>query len=178
MTDSDWPASDGSGFGRPLHQWVWAAIDAEAASQRARQAFGRALAAGDALDVTFGDDQEGVHLLGNGWSSPEPWGTWSSSHRAEILLPAGAAGRSIVIRGHVYAPTGKVRLECAIDGQVQRHVVDADVDVAIALALPAEMGHGPDTVTLDLPDAVSPSSFGASSDGRLLGFGISHLRIE
>ena len=137
-----------------------------------------ALAAGDALDVTFGDDQEGVHLLGNGWSSPEPWGTWSSSHRAEILLPAGAAGRSIVIRGHVYAPTGKVRLECAIDGQVQRHVVDADVDVAIALALPAEMGHGPDTVTLELPDAVSPSSFGASSDGRLLGFGISHLRIE
>jgi hypothetical protein len=64
------------------------------------------------------------------------------------------------------------------DAHQQRRTGRFDGDVSITLVVPAEGGHGTPTVTLGLPDAVSPASIGTSLDDRVLGFGITRLRIE
>ncbi|WP_186443172.1 sulfatase-like hydrolase/transferase [Desulfobotulus alkaliphilus] len=124
---------------------------------------------------------EGILL--EGWSGPEPHGTWSERKKVRIRIPA-ETDETLKIRMQLapYTCGGTLESQRIIlrEGQniLRKWFVDKKEEYIFTTA---GMKPGPEKeiiLELELPDAVSPSACGSGKDGRLLGVNISKLCIE
>ena len=75
-----------TGFERPVHRWVRGAI---AAVQSAPATLGTLVETpSPSAELSFGLNSPSVWILGHGWWTPEPWGTWTHAELAELKLPS------------------------------------------------------------------------------------------
>ena len=128
----------------------------------------------------FRFEDEGIDLLGVGWSSPETWGTWSDGPRAALRLPVGAKrgkwkanitfrtfgkeGREVTV--YVTTSTAPERSEWLIPAnrivQEELSVESDSSDVILYFAFPG---------------LTSPRELGISDDSRYLGVGLISLEL-
>ena len=123
---------------------------------------------------------EAVHPaeLGDGWSSPEPHGTWTKARSAWLTID-GKGARAFVLMFNIVSigPSAddSQRVEVAVDGRVIRstRVHTGVFTVRIDGAKPGQ----PTRVELRLPDAAYPPAYKGKDDPRLLGIGVSQIRV-
>jgi hypothetical protein len=136
------------------------------------------------VEIEFRTGGHGHEFMVAGWSHPEIEYAWAIGKRAFLRLPGGGANCdcSLKFRAGPMIQHGTVNF--------QRLCVDVNgVNVANLIGrqpayyevlVPAEAlrGRAQIDITLRMPDAASPSRFGASRDRRELGFWLSTLRLE
>lgn len=139
--------------------------------------------------VLFGRNASGAVKLLEGWSDRESWGVWTNGARAGLQIdteldsePGGAAdygiqlyGRAFVTPGH---PMQRIRFE--IDGVLFQEVDATTEQPTFSILIPSTFFDSKKSITIEIitPDAISPSSLGLSSDGRVLGYGLQSVTIE
>jgi hypothetical protein len=134
-----------------------------------------------------------IAWLGEGWSTPEPWGVWSDGELASIAVlletPVDAsAGAEIHLEGHLFLPPGgePPDILVSVNGGPAKHprarrtgeADGAEVTLSLPVHLPAASGRYALEVNLHIRNPMSPSDAGMSEDVRRLGFGLHRLRIE
>jgi glycosyltransferase involved in cell wall biosynthesis len=124
-------------------------------------------------------------VLGDGWSRPEAWGTWTDGHRARLWLPLPAHDGAWQVRfvGRGYLGAGQARavprIIVAKDDRVLLDWVLRDDTPIPAFELP---GHGDadggTELQVDAPMAMSPLALGLGGDDhRLLALGLERVEI-
>lgn len=116
-----------------------------------------------------------------GLSGQENWGRWSDGHKVVLEIPVNMEWRGVElnIEGAPFLPPGimRQRMLFSVHG-VKLKEVTASSASEIVVYLNREMfDNGYVSLTIDLPDAVSPSKFG-STDPRVLGFGFHSLQVR
>lgn len=132
--------------------------------------------------ATFGFGRFAAAMLGNGWSQPEEWGTWTDGERAEasLRLPDGLQGGvNLSLDIQAYVPPGhdpqRVQVRAG-DALVGEWVVGAPT--TIELSVPgSSVVDSSVALTLELPDAIAPADAGVSTDPRRLGVGLRSIRL-
>ncbi|SCK31673.1 hypothetical protein VAR608DRAFT_2731 [Variovorax sp. HW608] len=127
--------------------------------------------------------------LGEGWSTPEPWGVWSQGELASVIVllesQAGAlAASEIQLTGQLFTPQGHLpELLVSIDGgpawrpEVRRTAEDEGA-VTLSVPWPKASDRSVLVVNLHIRNPISPLDAGMSEDSRRLGFGLRRLGIE
>ncbi len=142
---------------------------------------------GETLDFAAGGNAG--PMLGVGWSDAAPQGTWSVGQDAEIRL---ALARPIVGDALMHlsgapllaaarpAATVEVLVNGRPVGSLEYHLGEAEEERAIRIPAAALEQTAPAavSVTLRVPDAISPKALGLSDDPRPLGFLARRLRLE
>ncbi len=138
---------------------------------------------GNGSVIDFGSGGAGVGWLGDGWSTPEPWGVWSIGHSAHIRIAS---------RDLIGAEDLKLRLTAigfvgpSHPRQVVRMAVNAKPGTTIEFRYPDATSQtieiaigsggvgatGAVDVAFDMPDAVSPRALGRGGDDRTLAIGL------
>jgi hypothetical protein len=138
--------------------------------------------------LQFASGSEGARFLGEGWSSPEPWGVWSDGSDASILLWLGRE------------PESDIRLQLGANGFVSEKCPEQKIDVSINYAKVGEL-----TYTLQNPNrsqsvyiprsflvgrrglieidfhfrnCVSPADLGLSSESRKIALGLNAIVLK
>lgn len=143
----------------------------------------------DAVYVRFAAGRAGARLLGAGWSTPEPWGVWTSGRTAHFRLGVRSLRENkpdkpflrIVGRAYVSTQSPVQRIRVSMAGKIvaesevrfpQQHV---QIDVPLA---GSDLGGDHLELAVETPDAVSPSALGNSSDTRVLAFGLQEVEFR
>jgi hypothetical protein len=116
--------------------------------------------------------------LGNGWDLPEQYGIWSSDKVAWLTLDTHGARDFILMLNVIDIGPSKddtQAIEVVMNGKVQRRtrVTGGMFSVVINGATPGR----PAKVELRLPEAAVPPPFHGVPDPRLLGIGVSEIRV-
>lgn len=124
-----------------------------------------------------GTSGDGETLLGDGWSGREPWGVWSEQPVATLVMACKKTDKftlTLYLR-----PFDKQVIDVSTNGGSLWHGAIASVDQAVPLKLESDSCvNGRRTIKLDLPNAVSPAKLGMSTDGRMLGVGLSAWDLQ
>ncbi len=120
-----------------------------------------------------------------GWSDAEGWGTWASANgEVSLRLPAGSTGpyELIVNAQALLAPNHHDQtIKVVVNGQqVAEWTFEGDIVVSEKRAtIPASLIKD-DTIKINFiaPDGVSPSQLGMSADTRVMGIGMSTLKVK
>jgi len=164
----------GNGFERPVHPWIRTALEDQLARARTLRELNIDAADG-AIELSTAAGGPGLSMLGVGWSRPEPWGIWTEGSRATIRLPAGQYTQ-VVLTGAAFVSDHPVRVGYSSAGAEPSYVSVADpVPITLAIDAPPERPHVERALQLLLPDACSPAAAGVSTDGRVLGFGLTGI---
>ena len=143
--------------------------------------------AGIIFDGLFGEG--GVRLQGNGWSAPEPWGTWTDGYKANLLpIPIGEEFKNedLIVQADVMpfigTPGQKQAVRVSANGKVVANWLFTDLNpqhIATAL-IPRQVFANEKTLSLsfDILNPTSPNSLGLSEDRRMLGIGLRQIRIK
>lgn len=119
------------------------------------------------------------YLLISGWSTREDFGVWNDGQVATLLVHNPGATTRAALRYRVFltpqVPTQ--RLIFKADGQTIKEV-QAQQNGEVSLSWPVVENQGTTTLTIEMPDAISPREAGLSTDGRVLGMGLENLQIE
>ncbi|MGJ7511775.1 hypothetical protein [Variovorax sp. GT1P44] len=142
-------------------------------------------------DCDLAEGSSATAWLGEGWSSPEPWGVWSDGERASIVVLIetqvdASVGAEILLVGHPFMPTHGEPPELLVGlngGPARRPLVRKTAgadggEVTLSLPLPAASGRRVLELNLHVRNPISPSDAGMSGDARRLGFGLHRLRLE
>ena len=175
LAGGEWELAPGSGFERPIHPWIIAALKAEAERCRALRDLTTGVANDESVELSVADGGKGLITLRSGWSTPEPWGVWTEGPVATISLPPGSH-RRVALHGAAFVPNEPIRVGCAVDGSpvTFSEVPDANL-VTLSIDLPGGPTHKASILQLYLPDASSPADAGGSTDERMLGFGLHRI---
>lgn len=124
----------------------------------------------------------GNHLLGKGWSHPENWGTWSEEISASIFIPTpNTSFIKIGLQIQPFLPTKNYQqtLEFKVGNRTLKKIMlDSPENQWIELEIPAnKSGLSYTKLDIEIPNAVSPSTFQKSLDIRKLGVGIISLKF-
>lgn len=116
--------------------------------------------------------------LGRGWDLPEQYGIWSSDKVAWLTLDTHGARDFILMLNVIDIGPSKddtQAIEVLLNGQMQRQtrVSSGVFSVMISGATPGQ----PARVELRLPEAAVPPPFHGVPDPRLLGIGVSEIRV-
>jgi uncharacterized protein DUF7024 len=139
----------------------------------------RRLLAGSTVRLNARAGDPSTSLLGDGWSFPESWGTWTDGPFAWMRLPLPYPGKRWCITFELRA------FACAV--QPRRVTVRTGRTVAEWSFATDELHRqelviaaSGDEISLEfcLHDAVSPSSLGMSNDQRRLGLGLLSVTIS
>jgi hypothetical protein len=126
----------------------------------------------------IGSDGDGGSVLGTGWHAREPWGVWSKSPVATLLLPCIAPDTGAVLNLTI-RPFDKQQVTISSEKTHLWKGALAAGDQTLRLVLPpASCVRGRHLVTLDIPGAVSPLKLGMSADGRDLGVGLVAFEMQ
>lgn len=121
-----------------------------------------------------------------GWSSPEPWGTWTNGDAAEIFLPLTDDVKEVIIEvGAFVTPSHPAQdIAIKIDGM---HVANRSItgtaheliNIAITDGVRRAMPRG-GLLRLELifENAVSPRDLGMSADNRKLSIGLISVTVR
>lgn len=130
------------------------------------------------IAYSFNRGGSGVAFLGNGWSQPEEWGTWSASNEANIVvLPKNHPTRmKLTLSAFIYPPIASQRAQVSINGDVVADLVlTSPVPGTIEISLPPNREERVLNLDFRLPDARSPKEIGMSADERRLSIGLISL---
>ena len=154
-----------------------------------------------ALDLDGADRSEEIDFKpgGNaptfqaeGWSDPEPWGTWSNGHTSRLhfhgKLIEGTREVEVALKLHSVMRTDspvkgqRVRLLLGDDAVDHQRTVQADGTLTFTISSAtwnaAVADNAEAVLNIDLPDAVSPARLdptGKENDGRLLAIGVESI---
>lgn len=135
------------------------------------------------LDLTSTAPKPEAVLMG--WSSPEPWGTWTDGDEsiAHFLIPELKPGMNLRLRIHLnrcYAPSSDhpVSIKVLVDKieVMEETFVSSDTVVLETEYLRKESGDRLNLV-IQIAGASSPRSRGRGRDRRVLGIGVSKIEI-
>jgi hypothetical protein len=160
----------------PIHPEVLEALESEARSSRQRTRYSTQLR--QTRTVVIDLRESGAEsVLGFGWSHPESWGTWTDGREATLRIPVpdGCEWRATV-EGRTYPPTEPVIVGCAPAGEnIRYHVSDAAENLQIVVESRRPFRN---VIRFDLPGARAPADDHISGDPRMLGIGLTRLRID
>lgn len=138
------------------------------------------------LHEVFAARQSSVRLLGQGWSLPEAWGTWSVGPRAELALPlegtpADNLELSIEAIAFPHLPDNLQSIHVNVNGtriatlqpNYEGFVREATLGIPGQVAARAN----PMRVVFEIARPTSPSALGLSKDRRELGIGLKGLML-
>jgi hypothetical protein len=126
---------------------------------------------------SIGLEGDGATLLGDGWSSREPWGAWSQEPVATLVLPCVKGSKATLIL--YLRPFQKQVISISTEAGQLWHGPISAIDQPVPLQLDADSCvAGRRNIKLDLPNAVSPAKLGMSADGRILGVGLSAWDLQ
>jgi len=133
--------------------------------------------------TAFGVGRFATAMLGDGWSRPEEWGTWTDDALAEALLrlPEDLTGDAhLRLDVQAYVPPGhdpqRVRVRAG-DDILGEWVVGSATTIEFAVA-GSEVVDDVLALEFELPDAVSPADAGVSTDARRLGMGLRSVTLS
>ncbi len=132
----------------------------------------------------FGSLASSGSVKGLGWSFQEEGFTWTIGDAAILVLPARQAETParlmLAARPMLHSGLLRQRVRLKVDGRLfaeldlsEEGVLEAEIP---ALAASAGEGAASITVTLELPDAVSPTVAGHGADDRPLGLAVKWVR--
>lgn len=132
-----------------------------------------------ALDLQDTERLLPAQVLGwRGLSAPEAWGRWSDSDAVQLVLanclPPGRF--RVALRGHAFGPNVGQAVRLAL-GSSQASVVlgAADSDQRVTLENRETCQN---TLTIFVPQKVSPQALGLNADSRQLGIGLVRLSLD
>jgi hypothetical protein len=115
--------------------------------------------------------------LGFGWSHVEPWGVWSDAGSASLWLPQVPARAELVLRGrHFGLPGTRATIIWHLVGRGSATAFAVPRDEEFEWRVPLRPGDR--LLEITLPSARSPAELALSQDSRVLGFGLSGIRLE
>jgi hypothetical protein len=127
--------------------------------------------------------EEADQYLWYGWSGREACCRWSNSGRAAIVFSLAKVSASrLEIRMGPFIVPGKVneqRVEVELNGQRLNTLNLKEAEAkTYSVELPGHLLRERNVLTLNLPDAESPSALKVSEDTRLLGINVQWMQIE
>lgn len=132
-------------------------------------------------ETGFSVGQPGSRMLMEGWSAPEPWGTWSTGYRAKLAFsPAGDVARAharIKVRGFSPGNQRKVHVDIYINRTKVGSWSLTHETAEMNVALDTGGDRGGTVMEFAILNPASPSEMGLNSDRRLLGFGLMSLTL-
>jgi hypothetical protein len=137
--------------------------------------------------IAFSQTDNGALYLGQGWSSPEEWGTWSDGPTAEIVIPIGSGlvSRILVEAGALISPEHPVQnVSTTVNGVLLKgHEISMPSGNVLEIDLPdkARTRIESDAVLrlrFAFPNAISPTAIGMSNDPRHLALGLAAISLE
>jgi hypothetical protein len=162
------------GLQRPVQREVLAALEVERTKAGRRHELAIDLIRNGGFELDAAAVVDGG-LLGYGWSALEPWGIWTDSGAATLVIPA--------------APQSD--WQAVLSGRLIKSGQPFTVGYQVGDSAPTEVGFSSDearitvesnregnVIRLHLPDAKTPSEMGLSNDERLLGFGLVGLSVR
>jgi hypothetical protein len=137
--------------------------------------------------IALGDRSSDPFVV-SGFSGPEGTFRWTEAHRAQLrlpkqTLPPEATQLVVAIELTPYLAEGR-RTEQRVDVSYAGRAIATwsvkrpEPSVYVARIDRALLGSGEDLLTLDLPDAVSPSTLGIGGDARVLGVAIHSIELR
>ena len=135
---------------------------------------------GEEFSIKFNNPLPSI-LRTAGLSAQESWGRWSDGHKVVLDIPVNMEwkGVELKIKGFPFISSGIKRQGMSFwvhGSKVKELSVVSESEIVIYLNR-AMFNDGRVELTIDLPDAVSPSKFG-SPDTRVLGFGFYALEVK
>lgn len=125
-------------------------------------------------------------FLSDGFSAPEPWGTWSLGEASSIIFATERSiqkGIKLSLEASFFLPKGKEKLEISVfcNGQflLKREVFSPDKTIW-EISIPQSLKNSENEYTLDFKyvSASSPQEFGMSADTRKLAMGVSSFILS
>jgi hypothetical protein len=120
-------------------------------------------------------------IYGDGWSKPEPWGTWSNNHKATLIFQKTIfnstfqpSSLTLNVKGFIsdIHPLQKVKIY-ANGIYLKEAILDKVGPQLLTLKLPnISFPEGTLEIMFELNDAVSPKTLGLNLDQRLLALGL------
>lgn len=133
------------------------------------------------IDFTSSGNSRG--FVADGWSLPEPWGTWSTGDRSSLKLRASSAISLLRLKAHFQVYSGGGTLA----GQACEVVINGTTvfsgKVSGETVLESDVWQAPDApvgeihIAIFHPDSISPASLGLSTDERRLAFLLTWIEI-
>ena len=123
-------------------------------------------------------DRITLTLLSKGWGNPEPWGVWSGSKRAQMIIPISPNKNetlTLELRALIAKNLPSQELNISIDGKIfDRYVLSQGAGNKINLKIPKFLlKKGFLVLDFSLPDAARPADLGITADDeRLLSIGL------
>lgn len=122
-------------------------------------------------------------LLWYGWSNPEPPIRWTDEKEAAFVFELDAqADLKLVMKASPFIISGgkeSQRIFVKLNSQqVASFTLENGVLTEMDIPLPQAMLKHNNVLTLELPDAASPSSFGLSEDRRLLAIAVQEVEFR
>lgn len=126
-----------------------------------------------------------AHLLSDGWSTPEDWGTWSDGPQAEIRIPVSAHIRAIRLEAMALVAPQHPRQTVTVrihDREVSTFVLRESAGNIVEVAVPEE-ARGPSTadgvlrLRLIFHNAARPVDLGLNDDRRTLAVGVQVISV-
>jgi len=134
--------------------------------------------------ISFNSAGYGVDYLGQGWSSPEPWGTWSDSSSSVVFLPTlPKEVHSILIDFNaLITPSHPAqRVEIIVNGVQTASMTIKESSAATEVKLPEAAkldSFSGIKIEFLLPDAARPVDVGLGEDGRTLALGLLAITLK
>ena len=121
-------------------------------------------------------------ILEAGWGHIEAWGVWSTEPQARLKLPILTNRVSTIdfeVRAFVAPQHSHQQVEIWVNGQFQKTVIlKAFEGNHFTVQVPAPTPNQSASITLKMPDAISPKALGLGADDRLLGIGLQKIKIN
>ncbi len=134
--------------------------------------------------VQFNADGNGVIYLGQGWSSPEPWGTWSDSFSSVVFLPTKPQEvESLVIElNALVSPSHpSQRIGILVNGVEASSMTIREPHATVEVKLP-DLARSDSfsgiKIEFLLPDAARPKDIGLGVDNRSLALGLRAITVR
>lgn len=134
--------------------------------------------------VSFDSTGYGVNYLRQGWSFPEPWGTWSDSSSSVVFLPTEPKKvDSVLIDFNVLTSPShpSQRIEILVNGVQASSVTIRESSTAVEVRLPeAAKRNSFSGIKMEfrLPDAAKPRDIGLGDDDRTLALGLRAISLK
>lgn len=148
---------------------------------------------GQVITIAAPDANANANLTGNtqsltielqhGWAYPENWGAWSIANQATLSLPKPPGNAKLLtleVRALVSAKHPEQLVNVIINGQQRRSATLTQED-GNQLIIPLEASnsnHERLMITLQLPNAIAPSTLGIGQDDRQLAIGLKSARYQ
>jgi hypothetical protein len=125
-------------------------------------------------------------FLVSGWSSPEPWGTWSEGRRAKLELmstnlPDGPLTLSILAHVFGRGDEGR-RIGVVVNGNAVGDLVFDHVNATErkSIEIPSQAVGASSVLDIEflIPSPISPKELRMSDDSRMLGMGVIEAQIS